>query len=357
MAKHPPKKPKPKRKRMIKFRLDEISPVDTPAQEGATLAIMKRDGDNSEVAKKAALTTSSKDHSHLIRLDFDGVELNSGETSWTGENPPHPWVRTEDGNIVIGRVDGHIHSLATVSKSDETPQSEMTPEEIEKQKQEFEALEKRLIRAEKLAELNDAQREYHKGLATEVAETFLAKSNDDRQTEVEAELSKSLESNPEIYKADNGDVFRADDDPRLVTMAKERDLEKRETQKYRVEIERARFEKQAQEVLSNTAGETPVKIELLKAVAGIADENFRNAALEVLKSADGAFSILGTPTGASGESSENTGEAKLTALAKSIQTRDGVSYLKAYNDALDTAEGQAFYAENAETLRQAASRG
>ena len=181
--------------------------------------------------------------------------------------------------------------------------------------------------------------------------------NEDRQLEVDADVAKRSDENPEVYKSSNGDVYRQNDDPRMVKMAQERDIEKSEMQKYRVEAEQARFEKQAQEVLSNTAGETPVKVELLKAVAGITDENIRNAALDVLKSADGAFSILGTPTGASGEASGNSASDQLDTLAKSIQTRDGVTYLEAYDSALETAEGQTLYAENAETLRQAAARG
>ncbi len=351
MAAHPEKKPKRKKRKLLKLRLDEISPVDSPAQEPAVVAIMKRSGDNEDLAKRTALTSAADGHSHLIRMDIDGAELNSGETSWTDEHT-HPWVRSPNGEIVIGRVDGHIHRVATISKTEpQTPEQEMTPEEIEKQKQEFEAMQKRAERAEKLSELNDAQREYHNGLAEDQADTFLSKSNEARQSEVDATVAKAEGDNPVIYTADNGDEFRKSDDSRMVKMAQERDVEKREVATYRAEADQARFEKQASEILSQTAGEDLVKVELLKAVAGIENENTRSAALEVLKAADSAFAKLGIPSGVSGEGTSGDPLDKLNEMAKSIQTRDGVSFAKAYDTASQTAEGIALVTENRETLR------
>jgi len=159
--------------------------------------------------------------------------------------------------------------------------------------------------------------------------------------------------NPVVYTADNGDEFRKNDDNRMVKMSQERDIEKREVAKYRADAEQARFEKQASEILSQTAGEDTVKVELLKAVAGIENENTRNAALEVLKAADSAFAKLGVPSGVSGEGTSGDPMTKLDEMARAVQARDGVSFEKAYDTASLTAEGQALVTESRETLRGA----
>ena len=111
--------PKPKRRRMTAVKLDEISGVDTPAQEGALAEFAKRKAAAVQGIAKAALTTATDGHTHLVS-DYDGKgQLTNGTTSWSGSGGyetqhTHDWVRTEDG-IVIGEAFGHTHAIAAMS--------------------------------------------------------------------------------------------------------------------------------------------------------------------------------------------------------------------------------------------------
>ncbi len=116
----------PKKKIMRALKINEISGVDVPAQEGALSVIMKRATPEDEnFEKMSALTSPDAGHSHLIALNGspDGVELNSGFTSYE-EGHTHPWVRGAGGEIVIGTArspdggDPHIHRIAFMSKAD-----------------------------------------------------------------------------------------------------------------------------------------------------------------------------------------------------------------------------------------------
>lgn len=370
------------KRRMVKFQLDEISPVDVPAQGPALLAIMKRREDNpyddEEVRKRAALTTANDGHTHLVQLDFDSVEMNSGYTSWDGDpGHSHPWVQESDGRYVIGRADGHSHKLATVSKNTpegadkpadpegddqvgkNQPKSTMTPEEIKAQKDAHDAMTKRAESAEKLLELNDGQRAYHKNLEGDASETFLTLSDDARQKLVDAEVAKTNEENAVVYTADDGTEFRKNDDPRLVTMAKKSDKQDAEIKKSRGETEQASFEKRASEDLSHTTGEQVEKVALLKAVAGITDADLRGKVETILRAADGAFKKLQEATGTSiaptGDDADPADQ--LEALAKRIETDEKIPYLDAYDKAVNSDEGKRLYAENAEQGRARAMQG
>ncbi len=109
---------------MRHFKIEEISAVDTPAQENARAVIMKRDdGSNPQtdgtVEKRAWLTTDVDGHAHLVDdRNYDGVERDGGDTSWSvsssaeeGQGHSHPWIANVDGSITIGASDGHTHEV------------------------------------------------------------------------------------------------------------------------------------------------------------------------------------------------------------------------------------------------------
>lgn len=294
-----------KRKKRIldKITLSEISAVGVPAQEGATLAIMKNSGDDDVV------------------------------TSIPDETPP---------------VGSEGSTEAGTTKNDDI----MTPEEIQKLQDDLAAVTQRADRAEKLSELNDAQREFHKGLSGDEADAYLTKSDSARQSEVDAKKAKAAEADPVIYTADNGIEFRKSDDPRLVKMAEVADKQAAELKKARAEAEQATFAKQAADDLGNAKGSQAVKVAVLRAIAGIEDADLRKEAVEMLKAADGAFRQLTESVGHTGADNDtNSPEAQLDALAKSIQERDGVPFAKAYDTAIQTAEGESLYAKVDERLQ------
>lgn len=111
-----------KKKRIMRaFKIHEISAVDTPAQEGARMVLMKRAPevkDEDLIEKVAVLTSSEFGHSHLI---YD-TNTAGGCTSYAtkegdGYSHEHPYVVKDDGTIVIGEVNGHTHGIAAYSKS------------------------------------------------------------------------------------------------------------------------------------------------------------------------------------------------------------------------------------------------
>lgn len=172
-----------KKRRLHKFRLSEVSSVDVPAQTPATVAIMKsHDGSieklkpgkgekkddfvarfmadekmktkypdqkqrlavaysmlerkgKTTMKKRAMLTGIENDHQHVIELDWVTFESGqkrenfSGNTSYNGENGKeshsHPWIMTEEGEIVIGLTNGHTHTAGQISKvADPEPEPE-----------------------------------------------------------------------------------------------------------------------------------------------------------------------------------------------------------------------------------------
>ena len=127
--------PKPKRRRMTAIKLDEISGVDTPAQEGALAEFSKRNDAITRNVSKAALTSAVDGHSHLI-VDYDGAgALSNGNTTWNGSGDyetqhQHPWIRTEDG-IVVGEAAGHTHTVAAMSVMKAKQETDM-PDEVNK---------------------------------------------------------------------------------------------------------------------------------------------------------------------------------------------------------------------------------
>jgi len=106
-----PRGAKPKKRsryKMTSFKISEISGVDKPAQEPATVAIMKRDDEQAELAKHGLLTSSADGHQHLYDADVQSGCSSSAPSS-SGMWHAHPYVFDEDGMVTIGEAAGHIH--------------------------------------------------------------------------------------------------------------------------------------------------------------------------------------------------------------------------------------------------------
>lgn len=102
---------------MESFRIDEISGVDRPAQEGARALLIKRaelEEDAFEKMLKSAglmLTSDEKGHSHLVDSTEDGGSTSRNRANGAEMGHSHPWVKKSDGTIQIGMADGHGHSV------------------------------------------------------------------------------------------------------------------------------------------------------------------------------------------------------------------------------------------------------
>lgn len=149
---------KAKKKRLVlpgekrdlsKFRINFISAVDRGAQAEQGHVLLKRDGEarvtvrnfasKEDLAKYLAdytnpvMLSAVDGHTHL--LDDSG---RAGETTWSRSKREqgghqHPWIRNTEGEIVIGEAEGHTHSIAAMSKGDDSLWlGELTVEELRK---------------------------------------------------------------------------------------------------------------------------------------------------------------------------------------------------------------------------------
>jgi len=377
---------------MRALKIQEISAVDRPAQPGAIATIMKRDEGEKSFDKQSALTTDHHGHSHLIRLNdgVDGLEMVSGETSWNSDHT-HPWVRGNGGEIIIGVATGsdgiaHTHDIGALSKAkDEDDDAEVDGDELEpgkkaksKSKQVKEKnsmtdktskseLEVAVARAEKaeadmeflllLNALSSTHKAHYDAMDAELEDDsrkeFVAKSEDEREAivkkaadDAEAERVAKAAGQQEVYKAADGSVFTALDDPRMVAMAKRNDDLEAKLAKADKVVEDAEYSKRAEE-LAHIPGSEEVRIAMLKSIDKIEDEAIREEALKSLKAKDAgladAYKMAGVQA-ASNPTGDKSAVDKLDEMAKKHAEDHKVGFAKAYDAIIQTAEGRALYA-------------
>ncbi len=381
-----------KRRIMLALKINEISGVDVPAQEGATAVIMKRRHldkpadrkkkkkksghlDNSQtddlLAKGAALTTEEQGFTHLVILNGppDGVELSSGETTWQdGHN--HPWVRTTAEEIILGVAESsdgvsHIHTIQALSKSGDNdgidnnnPAAGETgkinketnmADKINKEGGEptVEELQTQLARANSVGSLNDAEKTHFKGLEGADADTFLAKSADERTTELAA-LSKAAGDDPVEYITMDGIELKKSAGAAFIAMAKSNDTLRKRVDKSEAELENASLEKRATKELAHIPGDLKVRVSMLKAIEGIEDDSQREAAMNILKAQNEnmgkAFTTMGH---GGGNLTPNSVDDEMDNLAKAYNKENPeLSEEQAYSKALKTPKGQELYAKS-----------
>lgn len=354
-----------KRKRIMrKFRLREVSLVDTPAQSPAQIVLMKRDDD--DVAKARAMTDTTAGHSHLIVTRDELHGMTTYERGGEGQvSHAHPWLKDDAGNIIVGHALGHTHAVNVLvtkenttggvpapldgtaagdsntaeSGTGETKMADTT-KAAEDQAAKIETLQKSNQRLQTILGLTPDQRAHFDTLKGDDADAFLAKSDSAR-----AAILKGLaDADAVVYQADDGTEFRKSDDARLVELAKRADNDRRELAKERELAKRADLEKRASDVLKNLPADAAVKADLLGAIEGIQDETRRTAAMEALKAHDAglgqAFTRVGTREGADVTKSA---AAQLDELAKNYADKHDVTVARAYDAVVATPEGARLY--------------
>jgi hypothetical protein len=365
---------------MRSFSLNEISAVDKPAQVGATVAILKRGVSAKEVAQamakegfNTALTTPTAGHTHLINMGGGSYRIRAGDTSWS-DGHTHPWLEDEAGNITIGHALGHNHGVEIVTKelqadggeqadasasdnsasdnkaADELGAQEdqpMTPEEqkkaaeaAQKIQKDMEQLQKRAERAEQLLALTNEQREYHKSLKGDAADSFLALDESERNDLIKA----ATEANKVVYKGEDGVEYRKSDDARLVTLAKRLDEESKKRRESEARSYDADLRKRAAE-LDNLPGDDETRVAMLKALDSLPIEQ-RTKAIEALKAKNSAMSAAFEQNGHSNVTDLDVGDEQLDPLNKmaiALAKSEKLTFEQAYAKALDTPEGQKAY--------------
>ena len=96
------------------FRWDELSTVDNPAQETATMDIHKRNAEKNDYVEIASSVTDG--HQHGIRVSINNGRLDllvMYATSSADENShDHQVIRQDDGNYTLTMNAGHSHTLS-----------------------------------------------------------------------------------------------------------------------------------------------------------------------------------------------------------------------------------------------------
>lgn len=372
-----------KRRRLNKIKINDLSTVTKPMQEGATAVIMKR----ADEGPVLLTTPDDSGHSHLIQFNH---EYRSNETSYASAKPgegshDHPYV-LKDGAIVIGEANGHSHEVDSdeviqalitvamisaikedlersenstfkslagtetllkslevsstnqpasdggVSKSEvvmSDPKNETVPSaELDALKKSVTTLQDELKIAKAIGELSDVEKAHWLSLDKAEASAFLELDSGARTSQIE--LLKAAD--PVVYTAEDGEVFFKSDDSRLVKMAKDRDADRKIAKADREKAETLEFTKRAETELGFMPGTVETRIELLKCVETITDEAVKT---EVLKSIAAKNTSLGKNfelVGESGETPIDKAESgqELEVLAKAYMAEKGGSYVDAY---------------------------
>lgn len=364
---------------MRKLRIDELSAVDRPAQEGATAVLMKRKGDETRttddyvpVGKRMVLSTVVEAHQHMLE---DNEDCQSGYTSWTDHS--HAWVRHKDGTIEVATSNGHTHevqSAATKTADPKTPTAKSDQQENEMDKATADALVARLEKAEKLAALNDSDKAYLAGLATDAdRDSFLALDVAKRKEQVDAaiavakkaaadKLAAETDADPIVYTTKSNVVIRKSQGDLVAQLAKRADEQDAIIEKMRADGEAVVYSKRAAAETNNLPGTEAVRVALLKAVDSIQDVEVRKGALAAVvagnKALAKAFGSIGhsvvakstdalaTEAASEGDRvAKEAAEDELDEMAKAYATEHKVDFTKAYSAVVTTEKGRQLYAQ------------
>ena len=294
---------------MHTFKIDEISAVDAPAQRGARAVIMKRDGGS------------------------DAGETLDLFASTAGDMPPSR--EKADHEADIGKND-------RVREMPDTIADDLSAE--------LEKRDRRIADLEVILSMEPHVRAHYEKLSASKQREFLSLDDFARSDRV----AKAAEADSVVYTADNGDEFRKSDDPRLVKMARERDEERRQAEKYRIEAERADLCKRANDELGSVPGSELAKSELIRTVDGIEDEEVRSEVGKILKACEKVFKMAMSTRGvSSGAGVSESAQDQIDRGVRKIMDRDGITESEAYSKYLSSPEGRRAYdVRRAERLAQ-----
>lgn len=305
-----------KRRKMIMTKLTAVALTATGSNPHADVTFFKskaepNTAEDENVEKRSFLVSANDGHSHLVSIsDFTKMNM-AGETSWQNGHD-HPFVINDDGSVEVGEAAGHTHIMTTnvadLIKSLEADNSSGSvnknaagigggqehKEDIAMPKdknadnnaaKEVDALKAKLARAENLATLTDTQKVHFNALDESNQGTFLLKSNDER----DADIAVVKDADTIVYKADNGSVYHKSDDPRLVDMAKQGDIDRKDLAKERAANSELVYKERAKVELANLPGKPETHVAILKSIDSIEDKETRDAAMSALKAKNASF--------------------------------------------------------------------
>lgn len=313
------------KKILNRIRIDEISAVDRPAQEDAIMTIMKR---ADETPNPTETMTEDSNMNGEVAEEVVAEVVETEEVK-----------ATEEVTEEAPEADAEVEKAEEAETEEEDEEEKGYEKSLSDLTAELEVLQSELALAKSVAELSDAEKEVFASIEGEEARTeFLGKSADER-----AELiAKAADENAVIYKSLDGVEFTAQDDERLVSLAKQADEYKAQL----VAAEEASIEKsyneRAETQLAHLPGELVTKNAVLRAIDGIEDEAVREQALSMLKAQSVAIEEQFVTKGVEGEEAEGD-LGGLEKMAAAYAEEHDTTLSKAYSEVLRTPEGRNLY--------------
>ena len=398
-GKYKDKKRKRRRVRVMKeFRIDELSGVRVPAQRGAGVVIMKRDGSAparpGEVEKGCLVdmvTGEADGHVHGINIwNHDGdislyvMGARSGEDEYEHD---HCVLRRPDGTYAVVENAGHTHTLDTValaaammgtvaktvdarvwtsSGTEFAPGVSSNTVIVGAERhnegsgamndKEIAALKAENERLEAIVKMSAEHRSYYEALDADGQAQFIKRSETDRTAVIEIARRAQEDADPVVYTTRDGVDIRKSDGAGALAMAKSADALRGELADVRDENSKlvgaavvADLQKRAAVELSNLPGSIEHRAALLKAVDGIPDEDARATAMAALKSQNDGLAPIFKMAGIGAASdpvgtAQDTAQRRLDELTKSHQeAHPDVSFAVAQDAVLQTREGSELY--------------
>jgi hypothetical protein len=277
--------------------LDEVSGVDRPAQPGARAVIFKREapstaapgGDTLPVSKNTPSAAGANQESHMTDQKDPAAEL-----------------------AVVQKRVADLEAELAISKA--------------------------------IGAFSDAEKSLYATLDVSGKDAFRKLSPEQRALKVQA----ANDANGEVYKSLAGEVFRKNDDPRLIAIVKRADENERALLAERAERATDTLKKRAATELAHLPGEELAKVALLRAVDGIADESVRKDVAAMLLAGETAvgkaFTAIGSAAGAARPASDaEAASVELEKRAHALATTEKISIDAAFVKVLETPEGKALY--------------
>lgn len=286
--------------------------------------------------------------------------INKAATDWLDSQETDMLIKTraeleaainkakgEGDNVTHGTITA-IHKAASELKAEDALPKEgplakaAAPAEDEDAKK----LKAKVERMEKRDALSADLRKHYDTLTTDEArDAFLAKDAGAQQVE----FQKAAGDDPVVYTTLDGIDIRKSAGDAVVSALKSADSARREVAVEKAQRVNLELEKRAETELKGLGGTMAGKKALLKALDGIEDEGVRKSAQEVLSSANeiagkgNIFEKAGSGAAASIE--KGSAETKLEKMAQDRAKEKSISFEKAYDEVLDTEDGQKLYAE------------
>ncbi len=306
--------PNPKKRIFRKLRIREISGVDSPAQEGAVVSLVKM-----------AKPSDEEDEKNPNPVTPDEAAAAAPDANDQEPNMPDQDKITADKLAAAETRIKQLESDVAKANAKVTALTNLTAEETA----------------------------YAKALRESDRDVFLAKSAGDRATELKDAV---------VYKAADGTLYLRSDDARLVKMAKDRDEDHKRHNELIEKAEVTELAKRFSTEMKHLPLDEAAGVALLKAVGAISDEKVREAVTKALKAHDGKQAEgfeesginPGDPVTKSAQDAFDEGVAKF-AKANNLDITKAKDLGKATADYGKTAEGQKLYKAAYEKTRPVAN--